>query len=75
MRWWTSGSYTSDAHIPVVRTTLETDWSILTGNVLDNAIEANLQLPESERFIRMFMDMKNTQLYLSVTSAAPPEKE
>lgn len=66
---------TVDAHVPVALTTPETDLSIIIGNLLDNAIEANLRIPVEERFIRIYMDMKNTQLYLSVTNAAEPVKK
>lgn len=65
----------ADAHIPVALSTSETDLSIIIGNLLDNAIESNLKIPTSERFIRIYMDMKNTQLYLSITNAAEPIKK
>lgn len=64
-----------DAHIPIALTTPETDLSIIIGNLLDNAIEANQTIPIDERFIRIYMDMKNTQLYLSITNAAEPIKK
>ena len=38
------------------------------GNLLDNAIEASMKLPENQRLIRVYMDMKNTQLYISFTN-------
>lgn len=66
---------TADAHIPIALSTSETDLSIIIGNLLDNAIESNLNIPPSKRFIRIYMDMKNTQLYLSVTNAAEPIKK
>ena len=31
-------------------------------------MEASLPLPEEERLIRLYMDMKNTQLYISLTN-------
>ena len=65
----------ADAHIPVALTISETDLSIIIGNLLDNAIESNLKIPTKERFIRVYMDMKNTQLYLSITNAAEPVKK
>ena len=34
------------------------------GNLFDNAIEASQQLPEGERMIRIYMDMKGSQLYI-----------
>lgn len=64
-----------DAHVPVALTTSETDLSIIIGNLLDNAIEANQKISTDDRFIRIYMDMKNTQLYLSITNAAEPIKK
>jgi len=66
---------TADAHIPVALSTSETDLSIIIGNLLDNAIESNLKIPPNERFIRIYMDMKNIQLYLSITNGAEPTKK
>lgn len=66
---------TVDAHIPVALRTSETDISIIMGNLLDNAIESNLKISPNERFIRIYMDMKNTQLYLSITNGAEPIKK
>lgn len=57
-----------DAHVPVQLKTAEIDLCIILGNLFDNAIEASLKLPEAERMIRIYMDMKNTQLYISFTN-------
>lgn len=65
----------ADAHIPVALTTSEIDLSIIIGNLLDNAIESNLRIPPEDRFIRIYMDMKNTQLYLSITNGAEAIKK
>lgn len=65
---------TADARIPVALTTAELDLCIILGNLFDNAIEASLALPEKERMIRVYMDMKNTQLYISFTNMAPGGK-
>ena len=54
-----------DAHIPIKLKMSELDLCVILGNLFDNAIEANLPLPEDERLIRVYMDMKNTQLYIS----------
>src|SRR5699024_5928481 len=64
-----------DAHIPIALTTPETDLSIIIGNLLDNAVEANEKIAIDERFIRIYMDMKNTQLYLSITNSAEAVKK
>lgn len=46
------------------------DLSILIGNLLDNAIEACMQIPEEkERFIRIYVDIVKKQLYISVTNS------
>lgn len=58
----------ADAHIPVKLGISEIDLCIIIGNLFDNAIEASLSLPEKERMIRVYMDMKNTQLYISFTN-------
>ena len=58
----------ADAHIPLALTTSELDLCVIIGNLFDNAIEASMALPEEERLIRVYMDMKNTQLYISFTN-------
>ena len=57
-----------DAHIPVKLNMSELDLCVILGNLFDNAIEASLALPEAQRLIRVYMDMKNTQLYISFTN-------
>ncbi len=57
-----------DAHIPVKLKMSELDLCCILGNLFDNAIDASLSLPEEERLIRVYMDMKNTQLYISFTN-------
>lgn len=57
-----------DAHIPVKLQMSELDLCCILGNLFYNAIEASLSLPESERQIRVYMDMKGTQLYISFTN-------
>ena len=46
----------------------------IIGNLFDNAIEASLPLPEERRLIRVYMDMKNTQLYISFTNFTADKK-
>ncbi len=48
---------------------------MIIGNLFDNAIEASLALPEEKRMIRMYMDMKNTQLYMSFTNFTAKKKQ
>lgn len=45
------------------------DLSVLIGNVLDNAMEACMKVPEQERFIRIYIDIVKKQLYISVTNS------
>lgn len=58
----------ADAQIPLALTTSDLDLCVIIGNLFDNAMEASLKLPEDERLIRVYMDMKNTQLYISFTN-------
>lgn len=64
-----------DAHIPVKLTMSELDLCVILGNLFDNAIEASLALPEENRLIRVYMDMKNTQLYISFTNFTASQKK
>ena len=65
---------TADAHIPVKLKSSEIDLCCIIGNLFDNAIDASLKLPEEQRLIRVYMDMKNTQLYLSFTNFTAEKK-
>lgn len=56
----------ADADIPVALTTPPIDLCTVLGNLFDNAIEASLELPEENRLIRVYMEMKGSQLYISV---------
>lgn len=64
-----------DAHIPVKLQMSELDLCCILGNLFDNAIEASLSLPEAERQIRVYMDMKGTQLYISFTNFTASQKQ
>lgn len=65
----------ADAHIPIALRTSELDLCVIIGNLFDNAIEASLSLPEEQRQIRVYMDMKNTQLYISFTNLTAVKKQ
>ena len=65
---------TADAHIPVTLKLSEIDLCCIIGNLFDNAIEASLRLPPGKRLIRVYLDMKNTQLYLSFTNFTAGKK-
>ena len=46
------------------------DLSVLIGNLLDNAMEACMQMKEEKgRFIRIYIDVIKKQLYISVTNS------
>jgi sensor histidine kinase regulating citrate/malate metabolism len=64
------------AAVPEKLAVNEIDLCVLLGNLLDNAMEAALKLPEAARFIRVYVDVKRDELYISVTNsvAARPQK-
>ena len=64
----------ADAHIPVKLKSSEIDLCCIIGNLFDNAIEASMKLPADQRLIRVYMDMKNTQLYISFTNFTAGKK-
>lgn len=64
----------ADAHIPVKLKSSEIDMCCIIGNLFDNAIEAVAKLPVDKRVIRVYMDMKNTQLYISFTNFTAGKK-
>lgn len=64
----------ADAHIPLKLKSSEIDLCCIIGNLFDNAIEASMKLPEDQRVIRVYMDMRNTQLYISFTNFTAGKK-
>ena len=64
----------TSVQIPVKFGFPELDLCVILGNLLDNAIEASLSLPEEERMIRVYMDIKDNRLYLSVTKLCAGKK-
>lgn len=65
----------ADAKIPVSLTVSELDLCIVIGNLLDNAIEACMELPPEDRLIRLYMEMKGNYLYMALTNTAGGEKK
>ena len=65
----------ADAHIPYQLKIPELDLCVIIGNLFDNAIEASLALPEDERLIRVYMDMKGPQLYIHFTNFTAAGKQ
>lgn len=64
----------ADAHIPFRLKISEIDLCCIIGNLFDNAIDASMKLPKEQRMIRVYMDMKNTQLYISFTNFTAGKK-
>lgn len=64
-----------EARIPVTLTVSEIDLCIIIGNLLDNAMEACMELPQEERLIRIYMEMKGNYLYLALTNTAAGRKK
>ena len=64
----------ADAHVPVGLRMSEIDLCCILGNLFDNAIEASMALPEEERLIRVYMEMKGPQLYISFTNFTAGKK-
>ncbi len=62
------------AHIPVALTISDLDLCVIIGNLFDNAIDASVMLPEGERVIRVYMDIKSNQLYISFTNFTAGKK-
>ena len=65
----------ADAKIPVSLSVSELDLCIIIGNLLDNAIEACMELPPDRRLIRIYMEMKGNYLYLALTNTAGGKKK
>lgn len=66
---------TADAHIPVELGLSEVDLCVIVGNLFNNAIEASLALPEDKRCIRVYMEMKSTQPYISFFNLTAQKKQ
>lgn len=58
------------AVLPTGVTVSDVDLCVIIGNLLDNAVEENKKLSPEDRFIRIYIGQKNTQLYLAITNAA-----
>ena len=65
----------AEANIPVSLTVSELDLCTVIGNLLDNAMDACMELPIEERLIRIYMEMKGNYLYISVTNTAGGKKK
>jgi len=65
----------AEAKIPVTLRVSELDLCIIIGNLLDNAIDACMELPVEKRLIRIYMEMKGNYLYLALTNTAGGKKK
>lgn len=65
----------AEARIPVALSISELDLCIIIGNLLDNAIDACMELPAEDRLIRIYMEMKGNYLYLALTNTAGGKKK
>ncbi|MCM1540521.1 MAG: GHKL domain-containing protein [Blautia sp.] len=48
----------------------DVDMCVLLGNLLDNALEACEQIPPDQRFLRIYMVVNRSQLYISIQNSA-----
>ncbi|MDE6815412.1 MAG: GHKL domain-containing protein, partial [Lachnospiraceae bacterium] len=53
----------------------DVDLCVILGNLMDNALEACAQVGEKERFLRIYMAVNKSQLYLSVQNSASQEPD
>ncbi len=53
----------------------DVDLCVILGNLMDNALEACRQIEESERFLRIYMTVNKSQLYLSIQNSAKAEPD
>ena len=63
-------SLTVTARVAERLTMKDVDLCVVIGNLMDNAIEACAKLPIEKRFIRVYMDIKGANLYISVTNSS-----
>ena len=65
----------AEAQIPMSLTISELDLCTVISNLLDNAIDACMELPVEERLIRIYMEMKGNYLYFSIINTAGGKKK
>ncbi|MFM1536547.1 GHKL domain-containing protein [Helcococcus ovis] len=64
-----------DVNISKIVDIKEVDLTTIIGNLFDNAIEASMDLPREDRYIRLYMDMKGKKLYISFTNLTKLKKQ
>lgn len=65
---------TVKANVPEGLLLSDLELSIVVGNLLDNAIEACLE-SQGERFLRIYMGMKNKMLYFSMMNSSGAKRQ
>ncbi len=60
----------ADALVPANLTLSDVDLSVLIGNLLDNAMEACLNVPPNDRFVRLYITRAKDNLYIYVMTSA-----
>lgn len=61
------------AVLPEVLSVEDVDLCVLLGNLLDNALEACDLIPQEQRFLRIYMVVNRSQLYISIQNSAKEE--
>lgn len=61
------------AVLPEVLSVEDVDLCVLLGNLLDNALEACDVIPQEQRFLRVYMVVNRSQLYVSIQNSAKEE--
>ena len=60
----------AEAKVPASLSVPDVDLCIIIGNLLDNAMEACVQLESGNRFVHIYIHIKGAQLYMSFTNSA-----
>lgn len=61
------------AILPQALSIEDVDLCVMLGNLLDNALEACEKIPEDQRFLRIYMVVNRSQLYVSIQNSAKEE--
>lgn len=59
--------------LPEILSVEDVDLCVMLGNLLDNALEACDVLPQEQRFLRVYMVVNRSQLYISIQNSAKEE--
>ena len=65
----------AEAKVPASLSVPDVDLCIIIGNLLDNAMEACVQLESENRFVHIYIHTKGAQLYMSFTNSAGKKKK